>query len=295
MSDFLDHLLGQSQEPAANLAPRPLALHEPAPEPAAPPLDEAALAGGGLPEPATLVAGRSRLAPPAATPEPGRSPRDPSGDLRRRLDELQAWMGQLSARRDETPALIPPPSAPNRPASPPSQPPPVEDQPSASPPTAPITVVQEVSVHTPVTPALPSATPAPAARNGPDPVPLQVRPAPPEPQVGPIRAARSPQAQDPAPETKPAAQPLAVPPQEAAPARLTPRPPETPGLPTVNLLPSRQAAEPPPRPVVHVSIGRIEVRLARPGSPSARAAPPPSPSLVMSLEEYLRQRNGGGR
>lgn len=49
-----------------------------------------------------------------------------------------------------------------------------------------------------------------------------------------------------------------------------------------------------PAPVVNITIGRIEVRAAsasKPGSPArtARAAP-----QVMSLEEYLKKRNGGG-
>ncbi|MBJ6762770.1 hypothetical protein JGU66_18555 [Myxococcaceae bacterium JPH2] len=48
-----------------------------------------------------------------------------------------------------------------------------------------------------------------------------------------------------------------------------------------------------PAPVVQVTIGRIEVRAA---APAASPKPPPSrgtPSL--SLDEYLRRRNGGGR
>jgi hypothetical protein len=41
--------------------------------------------------------------------------------------------------------------------------------------------------------------------------------------------------------------------------------------------------------VVHISIGRIEVRGVSPrltGAPAARPAPPP----VMSLDDYVRQR-----
>jgi hypothetical protein len=45
-------------------------------------------------------------------------------------------------------------------------------------------------------------------------------------------------------------------------------------------------------PTIQVHIGRIEVR-ATPPSPSPEK-PRPQPSLT-SLDDYLRQRNGGGR
>lgn len=48
------------------------------------------------------------------------------------------------------------------------------------------------------------------------------------------------------------------------------------------------------QPIIHVSIGRIEVRLtAAPGKAHNAATRPPA--AVMSLEDYLRMRNGGGR
>jgi hypothetical protein len=76
--------------------------------------------------------------------------------------------------------------------------------------------------------------------------------------------------------------------------RLEPRPAAYPALPDFAAQPGRLAAPPTPRPVIHVTIGRIEVRAAR-----QTAAPQPaerrSPSAAMSLDEYLRRRSEGGR
>jgi hypothetical protein len=52
------------------------------------------------------------------------------------------------------------------------------------------------------------------------------------------------------------------------------------------------ALEPPAPPVIHVTIGRVEVRATPPPAPSRRTPPVTS---TMSLEEYLRSRNGGRR
>jgi hypothetical protein len=46
----------------------------------------------------------------------------------------------------------------------------------------------------------------------------------------------------------------------------------------------------PPQPIIHVNIGRIEVRA---NSAPQAAAPVKQRAAVMSLEEYLRRRNGG--
>jgi hypothetical protein len=51
-------------------------------------------------------------------------------------------------------------------------------------------------------------------------------------------------------------------------------------------------APPDPPPTIQVSIGRVEVRAARQPEPAPRQARATSAS--MSLDEYLRQRNGGG-
>lgn len=46
------------------------------------------------------------------------------------------------------------------------------------------------------------------------------------------------------------------------------------------------------QPTIHVTIGRVEVRATPPPAPSQKKGP--SKPAVMSLDEYLRQRNGGG-
>jgi hypothetical protein len=57
---------------------------------------------------------------------------------------------------------------------------------------------------------------------------------------------------------------------------------------------SQPAALPDAVPVINVTIGRIEVRAAPPPRPAQAPAQEPA-SRVMSLEEILRERNGGGR
>jgi hypothetical protein len=49
---------------------------------------------------------------------------------------------------------------------------------------------------------------------------------------------------------------------------------------------------PPPAPTIQVTIGRVEVRAARQPEPAARQAR--GAAAAISLDEYLRQRNGGG-
>ncbi|MDV7390896.1 hypothetical protein RZS08_06075 [Arthrospira platensis SPKY1] len=53
----------------------------------------------------------------------------------------------------------------------------------------------------------------------------------------------------------------------------------------------RYASEPPP-PTIQVHIGRIEVRATPPPQPVAKSRPTPA---LTSLDDYLRQRNGGSR
>lgn len=48
-------------------------------------------------------------------------------------------------------------------------------------------------------------------------------------------------------------------------------------------------------PIVQVTIGRIEVRAVTPSAPPAPRAPARPQGPALSLDEYLRRRNGGGR
>jgi len=80
--------------------------------------------------------------------------------------------------------------------------------------------------------------------------------------------------------------------QEAA-RRVTLRSEQVANSPRVTLS-APPATDAPPAPVIRVSIGRIIVKAERPAapaSPAPRPAPAPSPSL--SLEGYLKTRNGG--
>ncbi len=58
--------------------------------------------------------------------------------------------------------------------------------------------------------------------------------------------------------------------------------------------PPREPAAPPHPPRITVTIGRVEVRAVPPPSPPARPRPP-SPAPKLSLDEYLRRREGGTR
>jgi hypothetical protein len=135
------------------------------------------------------------------------------------------------------------------------------------------------------------------------------------------RAAPPPPAPVPADEPRNENAPIAVPPAAArleapapepaapaSPGERSPQPESPPAPPRLELKPilapaplvgqperPREAPVPPavePAPVVNITIGRIEVRAAPPKTDAlarkARSAPP-----VMSLEEYLKRRNGG--
>ena len=62
--------------------------------------------------------------------------------------------------------------------------------------------------------------------------------------------------------------------------------------PAAPLKPKGLASHVEPPPTIHVTIGRIEVRAALPAAPQARKT---GRAPVLTLDEYLRQRNGGGR
>lgn len=54
-------------------------------------------------------------------------------------------------------------------------------------------------------------------------------------------------------------------------------------------------ATPPPPPTIEITIGRVEVRAMHPPAPAARPQPIASTAPRLSLEEYLRNQNGGRR
>jgi hypothetical protein len=59
---------------------------------------------------------------------------------------------------------------------------------------------------------------------------------------------------------------------------------------------TRVAAPEPPAPTIRVAIGRIEVRaITPPPTPPAQRATPARPGPTLSLDDYLKQRNGGQR
>jgi hypothetical protein len=52
-----------------------------------------------------------------------------------------------------------------------------------------------------------------------------------------------------------------------------------------------QRAVPDPEPVVHITIGRVEVRAAAEAAPAQRRSP--KRSMALGLDEYLRRKAGG--
>jgi hypothetical protein len=123
-------------------------------------------------------------------------------------------------------------------------------------------------------------------------------PAPPPAPVPPVHAVEGPERLAPSPEPVPApatrVEPQVVNLPEEPPAGRGPQP----GSPTV--VPALPAPAPPaapreeqqpPRPAINVTIGRVEVRAVF--APPPQPAPRPQPAPAMSLEEYLKQRDGG--
>ena len=60
-------------------------------------------------------------------------------------------------------------------------------------------------------------------------------------------------------------------------------------------LPLEPAMRAEPEPVVHITIGRVEVRANVAPAAAPRADHQPAEHRVMPLEEYLDRRAGGGR
>jgi hypothetical protein len=130
----------------------------------------------------------------------------------------------------------------------------------------------------------PSAHEAAGGRDGADPAAARAGMAP---DVGGADPSGPPRPTSDEPAAPPAVE------RREPPARvLEPRPETARPLPWIADLPPLEPAlpQPAPAPTIQVTIGRIDVRVASP-APSARTRKPAEPTL--SLEAYLRQREGG--
>jgi hypothetical protein len=128
----------------------------------------------------------------------------------------------------------------------------------------------------PVSLSLPPSKKSPENRTTADPQPVIAVPA----GAG-VAAPNSPEPARKAAKALPGPQRVVVQPQVTAPRR---SPPAFPPL-------SRQQGRNEP-PAIHVTIGRVEVRAVMPPPTPPRPAAPPPAAPKLSLEEYLKQRNG---
>jgi hypothetical protein len=295
MSDFLDHLLGKGREGAGSLTPRPVSINERPAELGAVTAEPSSPSDGAPPGPPPAFAERGRGRQPALPGDQSQAaPQAGADDLHVRLDALHAWLARLDAREPEAPAL-----APGLPASTGPEPrgeaarqvrarlerPAPAAQPAEARPRA-----REIRPPTPdgseraLLKEAALVEPSPARRRERAEASLAPRDkeqavaARPAPQPGPAVTARA--SKGVRAEVRPAA--------EVAP-RLAPRPAETP-RPAARRQKSPEVA---PQPVVHVTIGTLEVRATRAPATQPAAQPPPAPNL--SLEAYLRQRSRNGR
>lgn len=263
MGDFLSNLVTRNTATAgAVLRPRPVSIYESGPEAQAP-----------SPEllEASEPARGERSAPVSGAPETPAGPMRPAATGQPGLDLawLESWRKRLAAQADG-PAVQPVAAAQTGGSAP------VADAPRPAP-----------------LPAVQSAEAGAAIRG-----PMQSRPADTPAatgQIAPRMSVETPRSQtttdpDGAPEhgaekPKPATQSATIRPREVVPLL---RPAQT---------PSMQARagkdEPPPAPVIQVSIGRVEVRMTPAPAPERKAESQAAP--VLRLEDYLRLRNGGQR
>ena len=288
MGDFLGNLVAKNMSLGELVMPRPVSIFEPtAKEGALPPV---------LPPP-SLASEPEPPAPraPVLEPFPIPRPQQPHAGLMV-PDQSPAPLLPLAAS-----SPVQPQPAPATPPSPGLLPAPVGESPiqplvqPASPPlrkapvgpSVPWPAAQELPGPEPAVPAPaqapPISPPPPRPRQSPDPLraavtavdanPVPSGPATPEPVIP---------STDPAPVPKPPAA-VIVRPQVAA------IPPAEPSLP-FSPLPEATAETPP---AIQVTIGRIEVRATPPPAAPSQKQRPDKPA-VMSLDEYLTERNGGG-
>lgn len=275
MSDYLDNLVNRSLNLKEVVQPRPISLFEPLPGTAWPPpgpltaleMAERETVSGEQAfeslQAAPRAAGRP-LASPFAT-SPGTEPGYLSDSLAISVRRARSSAGQqplttTALETDET-GPEPPRIQPGPDSGPPTCPPipgiPVQPEPAME-----HTVIERIVslAAPPPTQAVSLSTEAAPRRRPPE---LESRTV--------VRAAL--------PQTGPAAATPVV-------ARPQVRPYPEPGLPSA----ASPAAK--PEPTIQVTIGRIEVRATPAASPPKKQTPT---APMLSLADYLRQRNGGAR
>lgn len=187
----------------------------------------------------------------------------------------------------------------------PAAPDPVAPQPVP----APVATTPEAPAHRPVPFDAPRAPTVPARSSAVRRLAAASAPAVPKPPAVPVAPARparvDPLPQPDVPVPARAADPVDTPAQPAVPTASAE--PETPAAPVGTATPTRAhpvgppaastwlppkatAAKPDPEPVVHITIGRVEVKAAAEPTPSSRRAP--HRRAALGLDEYLRRKAG---
>jgi len=173
--------------------------------------------------------------------------------------------------------------------------------PDAAPILAPRAPARQVKGHPSFHPPIAADAPAQPSIAPPEPLLLPVAP----PEAGAFSESPAPAAgappgappPHPAPEDTPAPSPRAAAETLLVPLEAPALQGETPIRATSGAVAAGLDADPPaspPAPVIEIRIGRVEVRAIQAPAPS-QPRPAVSPAPQVSLEEYLRQQNGGKR
>lgn len=319
MSDFLDSLLNRSQPKASLIMPRPVSTYESTPELTGVSMDEISL-DAGAPSGDEIT---NRYSPRPDQPERSSSTDLPDqatyrlAVLQGRLDRLAARFGFLS--EEMAPHLTPAPTQPpvkihsQAQGSTAISKPPREKITSTLPHDLSESMAFQVNNLTAnrhfaeqtreSEKPLPSSPPdelspvtirehlvslRPAAQNP----PIAAPPSTKEQPALPIQPAQP--TADLSPGKKPGMPSQDLHPNVRNVSRLLPRPVTSP-IPIERRRRGQPVKSAPTQPVVNVSIGRIEVRAPRKDAPVSAPSPMLHTSSVISLDEYLRQRRGGGR
>lgn len=329
MRDFFGHLAARALAPEPVVRPRLRGIFEPSdvaiPVGLAPETEPSEVESFRAPSPPPGPSLQPPTAPPATPvspvgPPPAESPGDEIAPTPLPIESREATSPPVEPRVHAVRAPRPPPAATPAPTrGEPSNPPHSSERPEPGPP----------DPAPPPSPASPSPSPMPHPERTPE---LHREPPPPRkptspkaiPSVVRIREIETPGVA----ETPPSAAPMdrdetrhsvkrvvverriepierrvvddtaivvkpTSEPSEAPPAPGLPRPATTPRVEPPRPALRMPLPEPPAAPTIQVTIGRLEVRAAPVDSP---ARPKPrSAQTVMSLEDYLKQRSGGGR